>query len=92
MFAKRGTRSRHRWRPKAEAAKCSPAVEKTESAAGTFDTHRVEVIRKRTGASESYVSREWFANGVGQVRSERVQNEHGTDAISTLLLRGYEVP
>ncbi|MCI0646691.1 MAG: hypothetical protein L0346_17600 [Chloroflexi bacterium] len=66
------------------------AIETIDNTAGTFDAIRVEGSRSQPAGSDS--STEWFAFGVGQVRSERVQNEGGVEVVSTMALTGYRVP
>lgn len=65
-------------------------VETIDNEAGTFDTLRVEGSRSEPAGSDS--STEWFAFGVGQVHSERVQTEGGVDVVSTMTLLSYNLP
>jgi hypothetical protein len=65
-------------------------VETINNEAGTFDALRVEGTRSEPAGRD--VSTEWFAFGVGQVRSERIQNEGGVDIVSTLTLLNYNLP
>jgi hypothetical protein len=65
-------------------------VETINNEAGTFDALRVEGTRSEPAGRD--VSTEWFAFGVGQVRSERVQNDGGVDVVSTMILTSYNLP
>jgi hypothetical protein len=67
-------------------------IEQIDNPAGSFDALRIDGSRTRSSSAEAYTSIEWFAYGIGQVRSERVQSEGGRDVVSKLELASYNVP
>ena len=67
-------------------------VEAIDNSAGTFEAIRVEGAWSSTRPQEIHTTTEWFAHGVGQVQSKRVQTMRGLDAVSNLSLQSFDLP